>query len=82
MQQTLHLCISRTAGAQFDSHRHRSVYINGYVYIYLSAAYQISNFLFLMKILYITRKQTISLTVGFVLHDRNPFYAKKEAISK
>ena len=69
-------------GAQFDSHRDRSVYINGYDYIYLSAACQISNFLFLMKILHITRKQTISLTVGLVLHDRNPFYAKKEAISK
>ena len=69
-------------GAQFDSYRDRSVYINGYVYIYLSAACQISNYLFLMKILHITRKKTISLAVGLVLHDRNPFYVKKEAISK
>ena len=28
------------------------------------------------------KANNIRLTVGLILHDRNPFYAKKEAISK
>ena len=51
---------------------------NDYVYIYLKVACQISNFLFLMKILHITGKKTISLAVRLVLQDRNPFYAKRK----
>ena len=53
--------------------RDRSVCINGYVNTGLSVACQISNFLFLVKILQITTKKTESLAVGLALRDRTPF---------
>ena len=81
MQQTLHLCISRKAHNSTLIAIALFISMVMFTFISVSAACQISNFLFLTKILHITRKQTISLTVGLVLHDRNPFYAKKEAIS-
>ena len=74
-------------GAEFDSPRDRSVYINGYqwssmVMVINGNGHQwlsmVISMVFLMKILHITKKQTISLTVGLILHDRNPFYAKRK----